>query len=122
MNAKLAIGLALAGASLALLLANAIGGAAVLLSGLAPVLGIAGLVLATAAFAVSYRQKSYAIAGMLVAAGASLFVPALIATGYLAFVVIPGPILGVLFGAYMVGLGAAKGAVSARNTHVMTAR
>jgi hypothetical protein len=122
MNAKLAIGLALAGASLALLLANAIGGAAVLLSGLAPVLGIAGLVLATAAFAVSYRQKSYAIAGMLVAAGASLFVPALVATGYLAFVVIPGPILGVLFGAYMMGLGAAKGVVSARMTHVMTAR
>jgi hypothetical protein len=86
------------------------------------VLGIAGLVLATAAFAVSYRQKSYAIAGMLVAAGASLFVPALIATGYLAFVVIPGPILGVLFGAYMMGLGAAKGVMSARRTETVAAR
>jgi hypothetical protein len=122
MNAKLAIGLALAGTSLALLLANAIGGAAVLVAGLAPVLGITAMVLATAAFVVSYRQKSYAISGMLVAAGAALFVPALVATGYLAFVAIPGPILGVLFGLYVMGLGAAKGVMSAKRTQTVPAR
>ena len=122
MNAKLAIGLVLAGAALALLLANAIGGAAVVVAGLAPVLGITAMVLATASFVVSYRQKSYAIAGMLAAAGLALFIPALIATGYLVVLVIPGPILGVMFGLYVIGLGAAKGAASARMTQTVAAR
>lgn len=122
MNAKLAIGIGLAGASLALLLANAIGGAAVVVAGLAPVLGITAMALATASFAVSYRQKSYAIAGMLAAAGAALFIPALMATGYLAVLIIPGPILGVIFGLYVIGLGAAKGAASARRTETLAAR
>lgn len=122
MNAKLAIGLATAGASLVLLLANAIGGAAVVVAGLAPVLVITGMALATAAFAVSYRQKSYAISGLLAAAGVALFVPALVATGYFAVVVIPGPILGVLFGLYIIGLGAAKGALSARRVQTVPAR
>ncbi len=122
MNAKLAIGLALAGASLALLLANAIGGAAVVVAGLAPVLVITGMALATAAFAISYRQKSYVISGLLVAAGVALFTPALIATGYFAVVVIPGPILGVIFGLYIIGLGAAKGAISAKRMQTVAAR
>lgn len=122
MNAKLAIGLATAGASLVLLLANAIGGAAVVVAGLAPVLVITGMALATAAFAVSYRQKSYAVSGLLAAAGVALFVPALMATGYFAVVVIPGPILGVLFGLYVIGLGAAKGAISAKKTQTVAAR
>lgn len=122
MNAKLAIGLALAGASLALQLANTIGGPAVLAAGLAPVFGITALALATAAFVVSYRQKSYAIAGMLVVTGAILFVPALIATGYLAFVVIPGPILGVIFGLYILGLGVAKGVTNVRRIQTVAAR
>jgi hypothetical protein len=122
MNAKLAIGLATAGASLVLLLANAIGGAAVVVAGLAPVLVITCMALATAAFAVSYRQKSYAVSGLLAAAGVALFVPALMATGYFAVVVIPGPILGVLFGLYVIGLGAAKGAISAKKTQTVAAR
>ncbi|WP_415281420.1 hypothetical protein [Candidatus Nitrososphaera sp. FF02] len=104
------------------LLANAIGGATVVVAGLAPVLGITAMVLATASFVVSYRQKSYAISGMLAAAGAALFIPALMATDYLAALVIPGPILGVIFGLYVMGLGAAKGAMSARRMQTVAAR
>ncbi len=122
MNARLGIGMGLAGVSLALLLANAIGGAAVVVAGLSPVLVITGMALATAAFAVSYRQKSYVVSGLLVAAGVALFTPALIATGYFAVVVIPGPILGVLFGLYVIGLGAAKGVTSARRVETVPAR
>jgi hypothetical protein len=122
MNARLSIGMGLAGASLALLLANAIGGAAVVVAGLAPVLVITGMALATASFVISYRRKSYVISGLLGAAGVALFVPALIATGYFAVVVIPGPILGVMFGLYVIGLGAAKGITSARRIEAVAAR
>ena len=55
-NSKLTIGVGLAMASLALFLANAIGGRVLLGSaGLAAMLGISAMVLATAAFAVLWK-------------------------------------------------------------------
>ena len=41
-------------------------------------------------------------------------IPAIIATGYLTVLVFPGPILGVIFGMVLLGLGVAKGISSAR--------
>jgi hypothetical protein len=79
-----------------------------------PVFGISAVVLSTAAFIVSWNQKSFLVAGLLIASGTAFMLPALIATGFLAVIVIPGPILGVIIGLGILGLGIAKGARSAR--------
>jgi hypothetical protein len=79
-----------------------------------PVFGISAVVLSAAAFIVSWNQKSFLVAGLLIASGTAFMLPALIATGFLAVIVIPGPILGVIIGLGILGLGIAKGARSAR--------
>jgi hypothetical protein len=48
-------------------------------------------------------------------------IPSLIATGYLEIIVLPGPILGVIIGLGIFGLGVAKGIRTAR-TEVVIAR
>jgi mannitol-specific phosphotransferase system IIBC component len=48
-------------------------------------------------------------------------IPGLIATGYLSVIVFPGPILGVIFGLIIFGLGVAKG-IKTASTAVVTAR
>jgi hypothetical protein len=80
----------------------------------APVFGTSALVLGVAAFAVSWKQRSFLVAGLLGASGVIFMMPGLIATGYLAVIVFPGPILGVIFGLAVLGLGAAKGIRTAR--------
>jgi hypothetical protein len=80
----------------------------------APVFGISAIVLATAAFVVSLRQRSLLVAGLLAASGTIFAIPALMATGYLAVIVFPGPILGVIIGLGIFGLGVAKGLTTAR--------
>lgn len=52
--------------------------------------------------------------GLLAASGIIFMIPALIATGYFAVIVFPGPILGVIFGLAVLGLGVAKGVGTAR--------
>ena len=123
MNKRITTAIGLAGAALALALTNAIGGLAILQAGLAPVIGIATIAFAVAAFAVAWRQRSYLVSGLLVAAGLVGMTPALIALAAINFavIVIPGPILGVIFGLAIVGLGLAVGVRSARTT-VVTAR
>jgi len=113
-NSKLVLAVGLAAATLALVLTNAIGGVAVLAAGLAPVFGISAIVLATAAFGVSWKQRSFPVAGLLAASGIIFMIPAVIATGYLAVIVFPGPILGVIFGLVIFGLGVANGVRTAR--------
>jgi hypothetical protein len=118
-NSKLVIGVGLAAASLAFFLTNAIGGLALLRiagPGLAPVLGIGAIVLATAAFAVSWNQRSYLVAGLLTAGGTTFAISGLIALARINFAVIefPGPILGVILGLPILGLGIAKGIRTAR--------
>jgi hypothetical protein len=113
-NSKLVIGVGLAVASLAFFLTNAIGGLALLRiagPGLAPVLGIGAIVLAMAAFAVSWNQRSYLVAGLLAASGITFAMSGLIALARINFAVIefPGPILGVILGVPILGLGIAKG-------------
>jgi hypothetical protein len=118
-NPKLVIGVGLAAAALALFLTNAIGGPALLRSagpGLAAVLGISAIVLAIAAFVVSWKQRSYLVAGLLAAGGITFVISGLVALANINFAVIefPGPILGVILGLPIFGLGVAKGIRTAR--------
>ena len=74
-----------------------------------PVVPISALVLAIGAFAVSWKQRSYLVSGLLAASGIIFTVSALVATAYLAVLVVPGPTLGVIIGLGIFGLGVAKG-------------
>jgi hypothetical protein len=118
-NSKLVIGLGLAATALVLFLTNAIGGPTLLRTagpGLAAVLGISAIVLATAAFAVSWKHRSFLVAGMLAAGGITFAISGLIALANMNFAVIafPGPILGVILGLPILGLGVVKGIRTAR--------
>jgi hypothetical protein len=114
-NSKLAISVGLAAATLALVLTNVLGGPALLQSaGLAAAIVISAIALAVAALVVSWKQRSFVVAGLLAASGIILMIPAIIATGYFAVIVFPGPILGVIFGLVIFGLGVAKGVRTAR--------
>jgi hypothetical protein len=117
-NSKLVLAVGLAAAALALVLANTVSGV-VLRTGLVPVIGIGAIPLAVAAFAVSWNhQRSYLVAGLLAASGIIGMIPGLLATGYLAVIVFPGPIYGVIYGLGIFGLGVAKGI---RTTRAVTA-
>ena len=131
-NSRRILSIGLAAAALAAIVPFFAGGVLLLVPGIAPfvvqaglvpgagpawfgpVFGISAVVLSTAAFIVSWNQKSFLVAGLLIASGTAFMLPALIATGFLAVIVIPGPILGVIIGAGILGLGIAKGARSAR--------
>jgi hypothetical protein len=82
---------------------------------------ISAIALAVAAFIVSRKQRSFLIAGLLAASGIILMIPGLIATAYLAVIVFPGPILGVIFGIIIFGLGVAK-SIRTAWTAVVTTR
>ena len=107
-NSKSVLAVGLAAATLALVLANTISGV-VLRTGLVPELGIGAIPLAVAALVVSWNQRSFLVAGLLAASGIIGMIPGLIATGYLAVIVFPGPINGVIYGLGIFGLGVAKG-------------
>jgi hypothetical protein len=107
-NSKLVLAVGLAGATLVLVLTNTVSGV-VLRTGLVPELGIGAIPLAVAALVVSWKQRSFLVAGLLVASGIIGMIPGLIATGYLAVIVFPGPIYGIIYGLGIFGLGVAKG-------------
>ena len=107
-NSKLVLAVGLAGATLALVLTTTVSGV-VLRTGLVPELGIGAIPLAVAALVVSWNQRSFLVAGLLAASGIIGMMPGLIATGYLAVIVFPGPIYGVIYGLGIFGLGVAKG-------------
>jgi len=121
-NTKVALAVLLAAAALALVLPNLVGGIAVLGLGLGTALNISSIALSAAAFAVSWKRRSYLVAGLLVATGAIYMIPGLIALASINFAVIvfPGPILGVIFGLVILGLGIAKGIRTAKTAMVMT--
>jgi hypothetical protein len=116
-NSKVVLSVGLAAAALALVLANTVSGV-VLRTGLVPVIGIGAIPLAVAALVVSWNQRSFLVAGLLAASGIIGMIPGLIATGYLAVIVFPGPIYGVIYGLGIFGLGVAKGI---RTTRAVTA-
>lgn len=112
-DSKLALSVGLAAATLALVMANTVSGV-VLQTGLVPVLGLGAIAPAVAAFALSWKQRSYLVAGLLTVSGIIGMIPGLIATSSLAVIVFPGPIYGVIYGLGMIGLGVAKGIRSTR--------
>jgi hypothetical protein len=107
-NSKLVLAVGLAAATLVVFLAVTLSGEA-LRAGLAPWPGIGAIVLATAAFIVSWKQSSLLLAGLLAASGVTGIIAGLINTGYFAVIVFPGPILGVVIGLGILGLGVTKG-------------
>jgi hypothetical protein len=79
-----------------------------------PVVPISAIILAIGAFAVSWKQRSFLVAGLLAASGIIFMTSAMVATGFFAVIVFPGPILGVIIGLGIFGLGLAKGIRTAR--------
>jgi hypothetical protein len=121
-NSKSAVAVGLAAATIALVLTLVVGGPAVMQgAGVAMAFVIGAITLAVAAFIVSRNQRSFLVAGLLAASGAILMVPGLIATGYLSVIVFPGPILGVIFGLIIFGLGVVSGIRTTRNATAATA-
>lgn len=108
MEKRIAVASILASITFALGLTNALVNAQLLVAGIAAVVGISTIVFAVAAFVVSLKRKSYLVGGLLVAAGLAFMVPAVAALGDFSVIAFPGPILGVIFGLLMSGLGAAK--------------
>lgn len=135
-NLKRVLSVGLAAAKLLAVLPFFAGGVLLLLPGLAPLIMQAGIVpgtgpawfvpvvpisaigLATAAFAVSWKQRSFLVGGLLAVSGVLFIIPSLIATGFLSVIVLPGPILGVIIGLSIFGLGIAKGIRTAKTATV----
>jgi hypothetical protein len=70
---------------------------------------------AIAAFVISWKQRSYLVAGLLTASGIILMTLPLANMNF----VIPGPIIGVAVGLAILGLGVAKGIRTARPVAVV---
>jgi hypothetical protein len=108
---KLVVGALFAAAALAFILTNVLGGPAFL----GDIDDLSAIALAAASFVVSWNQRSYLVAGLLIAGGIVFMIPAIIATEYLAVIVIPGPILGIISGLGILGLGIVKSIRTARS-------
>jgi hypothetical protein len=78
--------------------------------GFAAVVVMGSIILAAAAFVVSWKQRSFVVAGLLAASGIILMILPLANMNF----VIPGPIIGVIVGLAILGLGVAKGIRTAR--------
>jgi hypothetical protein len=84
---------------------NILGSPATLPAGGLAVNIVAGAItFAIAAFVVSWKQRSYLVAGLLVASGIILMILPLANLNF----VIPGPIIGVIVGLMILGIGVAK--------------
>lgn len=91
--------------------------------GLAVVVVTGATALAAAAFVVSWKQRSFLVAGLLAASGIVLMILPLAALASINFAVVAfrGPIVGVVFGLAIFGLGVAKGIRTAKKA-VMSPR
>jgi hypothetical protein len=107
---KLVVGVLFAATALAFILTNVLGGPAFL----GDIDDLSAIALAATAFVVSWNQRSYLVAGLLIAGGIVFMIPAIIATEYFTVIVIPGPILGIISGLGVLGLGIVKGIRTAR--------
>jgi hypothetical protein len=90
---------------------NILGSPATLPAGGLAVNVVAGAItFAIAAFVISWKQRSFLVAGLLTASGIILMILPLANMNF----VIPGPIIGVVIGLVILGLGVAKGIRTAR--------
>ena len=78
--------------------------------GLAVIVVTSAIALAAAAFVVSWKQRSFLVSALLAASGIILMILPLANMNF----VIPGPIIGVIVGLVILGLGVAKGIRTAR--------
>jgi hypothetical protein len=118
-NLKNVLSVGLAAATLVVFLTVTISGGA-LRAGLAPWPGIGAIVLATLAFIVSWKHRSFVVAGLLAASGVTGIIAGVINMQYFAVTVFPGPFLGVIIGLGVLGLGLAKGMGIAKATLIAT--
>jgi hypothetical protein len=118
-NPKNVLSVGLAAATLVVFLTVTISGGA-LRAGLAPWPGIGAIVLATLAFVVSWKHRSFLVAGLLAASGLTGIIAGVINTQYFAVIMFPGPILGVMIGLGILGLGVVKGMWTAKATLIAT--
>jgi hypothetical protein len=78
--------------------------------GLAVNVAAGAITFAIAAFVISWKHRSYLVAGLLAASGIILMILPLANMNFM----IPGPIIGVIVGLVILGLGVAKGIRTAR--------
>src|SRR5215218_3281768 len=83
--------------------------------GLAVIVVTSAIALAAAAFVVSWKQRSFLVAGLLTASGIILMILPLANMNF----VVPGPIIGVIVGLVILGLGVAKSIRTARAVMVV---
>src|ERR671918_3059953 len=102
------IALGLGGATFCIFLTIIIGDVQVLQAGLAPWPGVGAIALAAAAFVVSWKQNSWVVTGLLIAAGITGIIAGVRNTDFFTVIVIPGPIMGIIIGFGIFGLGMAK--------------
>ena len=102
------IAIGLGAATFCIFLTIIIGNVQVLQAGLAPWPGVGAIALATAAFAVSWKQNSWVVTGLLIAAGITGIIAGVRNTDFFTVIVIPGPIMGIIIGLGIFGLGMAK--------------
>ena len=123
-NPKLVAAVVLAAGALALVLSNLFGGIAVLGLAVGTALNISSIALSIAAFALAWKQRSYLVGGLLVATGVIYMIPGLVALASINFrvIVVPGPILGVLFGLVVLGLGMAIATRAATSRSIAIAK
>jgi hypothetical protein len=107
-NKRIAIAGILASITFALALTNALANTQLLVAGIGAIVGISTIVIAVAAFVVSLKRRLYLVGGLLVASGIAFMMPAVLALGDFSVIIFPGPILGVIFGLLISGLGVAK--------------
>lgn len=109
-NSKLVLAKGLAGAALGLALADAVWSDSlpvdVATGGI--VFGLSTISFSTTAFFISLRKRSLLVSALLVASGIVITAHGVIETRNLAVIYFPGPILGVVFGFWVLALGVAK--------------
>lgn len=76
--------------------------------------GLVALGLSVSAFILSWGQRSYLVAGLLIAGGITYTIHLAPFLGDHSAIVFPGPIVGLFFGHMILGLGVAKGVGSAK--------
>ena len=111
-NSKLRLAQGLAIAATIAILINTFGGLPP--TPLRLLFAVTGVLLAAAAFGVSWGQKSVLISALLLISGALVTVNAIIATRNFSVLVFPGPIIGVTLGLVLLVLGIAKSLSTAR--------
>jgi hypothetical protein len=111
-NSKLRLAQGLAIAATIAILINAFGGLPP--TSVRLLFAVTGVLLAAAAFGISWGQKSVLISALLLISGTLVTVNAIIATRNFSILVFPGPIIGVTLGLVLLVLGIAKSLSTAR--------